>query len=197
MERAESVLPLPEKLVESIRQVVKQSAGGLKQRASFNESMQEYKQQLARGLLQQAYRGLMDYMLGLKTFFKNKYPQAFVSGSLYQGYMDMTYFSFLPASLKSRDLKIAIVFVYDAFRFEAWLSGCNRQIQTQYWKRIKEKKWDKYPLVADPAKADAVLTHVLAEDPDFSSPQALTVQIEKGTLAFIRDIEAFLSAIQD
>jgi hypothetical protein len=109
--------------------------------ASFNESMQDYKQQLKRGLIQQAYRGLMDYMQGLKTFFRNRYPQAFVSGNLYQGVMDMTYFSFVPAALKSRDLKIAIVFVYEAFRFEAWLSGCNRPVQARYWEIIRESTW--------------------------------------------------------
>ena len=165
--------------------------------ASFNESMQEYKQQLERGLIQQAYRGLMDYMQGLKTYFRNHYPYAFVSGGLYQGYMDMTYFSFVPASLKSRDLKIAIVFVYDAFRFEAWLSGCNRQVQARYWEIIRESTWDQYPLVPDPAKADAILTHVLVADPDFGSPDALTGQIEQGTLSFTHDIESFLSTIQD
>jgi hypothetical protein len=174
-----------------------QPAGGLKKMASFNESMQEYKQQLERGLIQQAYRGLMDYMQGLKTYFRNHYPYAFVSGGLYQGYMDMTYFSFVPASLKSRDLKIAIVFVYDAFRFEAWLSGCNRQVQARYWEIIRESTWDQYPLVPDPLKADAILTHVLVADPDFGSPDALTAQIEQGTLAFTHDIETFLSTIQD
>lgn len=165
--------------------------------ASFSESMQDYQQQLKRGLIQQAYRGLMEYMQGLKTFFRNRYPHAFVSGNLYQGVMDMTYFSFVPAALKSRDLKIAIVFVYDVFRFEAWLSGCNRPVQARYWEIIRESTWDQYPLVPDPLKADAILTHVLVEDPDFADPQALTARIEQGTLAFSHDIETFLSTIQD
>jgi hypothetical protein len=32
--------------------------------------------------------------------------------------MDMTYFAIFPPCLKSHDLKVAIVFNYDAFRFE-------------------------------------------------------------------------------
>ena len=36
----------------------------------------------------------------LRTQLKNKYPDYFVSGSIYYGYMDMTYFSFFPESLK-------------------------------------------------------------------------------------------------
>jgi hypothetical protein len=79
---------------------------------SFPEDMQEYKNQLEQGAIQKAYKGLMDYLMGLKTHFKNAYPDCFVSGSLYYGYMDMTCFSFIPPSLQSRNLKIAIVFLH-------------------------------------------------------------------------------------
>jgi hypothetical protein len=164
---------------------------------SFAEAMLEYKRQLAGGVIQQAYRGLMEYMLGLKTHFRNKYPESFVSGSLYQGTMDMTYFSLTPLSLKSRKLKIAIVFVYEAFRFEVWLSGYNRQVQARYWEQIKETGWDRYSLVPNPTNADAVLMYTLVENPDFGNLNALTDQIEQGTLAFIRDVEAFLATVQD
>jgi hypothetical protein len=41
----------------------------------------------------------------------------------------MTYFAVVPPSLKRRARKIAIVFNYEAFRFEAWLSATNRQLQ--------------------------------------------------------------------
>ncbi len=160
---------------------------------SLQEAMLDYKKQLEKGLIQTAYRGLMEYILGLKTFLKNKYPDYFVSGGLYNGYMDMTYFSFTPESLKQRSLKIAIVFVYDTFRFEVWLGGYNRQVQAQYWKLFKENTWEVYPLVADPLKADAVMEHVLVAEPDFNDPEALTALIEQGTLRFIADIEGFLT----
>lgn len=67
-------------------------------------------------------------MMDLRIHFKNRYPNYSISG-LYQGYLDMTYFAIVPPALKQRDLKIAIVFNYDAFRFEAWLAGTNRQVQ--------------------------------------------------------------------
>jgi hypothetical protein len=60
---------------------------------SFHESMNEYRKQLEKGAIQEAYKGLMEYILALRTHFKNKYPDYFVSGSIYYGYMDMTYFS--------------------------------------------------------------------------------------------------------
>lgn len=160
---------------------------------TFHESMQEYKKQLMKGAIQEAYRGLMAYIMDLRTSFKNKYPEYFVSGSIYYGYMDMTYFSFIPESLKHRNLKIAIVFVHESFRFEVWLAGYNKTVQTEYWKLFKESDWDKYRLVSTTKGADAIIEHILVDDPDFSDLDALTGQIERETLMFISDVEAFLS----
>ena len=160
---------------------------------TLHEHMREYKLQLEKGEIQKAYRGLMDYILGLKTHFKNKYPDYVVSGSLYYGYMDMTYFPLFPASLKRRKLKIAVVFLHEAFRFEAWLAGINKNVQAEYWKLIKDSNWNKYRLPSTTKGADSIIEHVLVDNPDFSDLNALTKEIEKGTLRFIGDIEDFLS----
>jgi hypothetical protein len=161
--------------------------------ASFQENMQEYKKQLAQGAVQKAYQGLMEYIMALRTHFQNKYPDYFVSGSIYAGYMDMTYFACIPGSFKQRKLKIAIVFIHETCRFEVWLAGSNRQIQTKYWKFFKESAWKKYPVVATTQGADAIIEHILVDNPDFSDLDALTEQIERRTLKFIKDIERFLS----
>ena len=160
---------------------------------SFHEHMSEYKKQLEKGVIQEAYKGLMEYIMGLKTHFKNKYPDCFVSGSIYYGYMDMTYFSFIPESLKQRNLKAAIVFVHDTCRFEVWLAGYNKQVQSKYWKLFKESGWNKYHIVSTTKGADSIIEHVLVDHPDFRDVDALTKQIERGTLKFIRDVESFLS----
>ena len=160
---------------------------------SFPESMNEYRKQLKRGYIQEAYLGLMEYMRDLRSHFKNEYPEYSVSGSIYYGYMDMTYFPLFPESLKHRKLKIAIVFIHDTFRFEVWLSGANRDVQSKYWKLLKESEWQEYHLTSNPRAADYVLDHILFEDPDFRDLDTLTRQIEKGTLEFISDVEGFLS----
>jgi hypothetical protein len=159
---------------------------------SFHENMIDFKKQLQKGTIQEAYKGLMEYILSLKTHFKNKYPDYFVSGSIYFGYMDMTYFSFIPELLKQKKLKIAIVFNYEAFRFEVWLGGYNKEVQKKYWKLIKDSAWDKYKIVAPGRGIDSILEYVLDEDPNFSNLDALTQKIEKGTIAFIKDVENFL-----
>ncbi len=159
---------------------------------TFKENMLAYRDQLREGAIQKAYRGLMDYILGLRTYLKGKYSDFSVPGSLYFGYMDMTYFSFTPNSLKERDLKIAIVFVHVAFRFEAWLAAANKQVQEKYWKSIKESGWDRYHLVPDTKGYDSIVEHVLADNPNFGDLKALTTQIEKEALKFIGDIENFI-----
>ena len=160
---------------------------------SFHEYVNEYKKQLEKGAIKEAYKGLMEYIMDLKTHFKNKYPDYFVSGSIYYGYMDMTYFSFFPKSLKHRGLKIAIVFVHDTFRFEVWLAGYNKQVQTKYWKLFKESGWDKYHVVSTTKDVDSIMEYILVDNPDFSDLDTLTKQIERGTLKFIKDVESFLS----
>jgi hypothetical protein len=160
---------------------------------TLSEAMQEYRKQLEKGSIQAAYKGLMDYMMALRTQLENKYPDYFVSGSMYYGYMDMTYFSFFPKTWKDRKLKVAILFLHEQFRFEAWLAGFNKQVQLKYWKLFKESDWNQYHLVTTTKGADSILEHVVAEDPDFRDLDALTQQIERETLVFIEDVEKFLT----
>lgn len=159
----------------------------------FHEFVDEYKEQMAKGAIQKAYKGLMEYVMALRTHFQNKYPDYFVSGSIYYGYMDMTYFSIVPESMKSRKLKIALVFLHDSCRFEVWLAGANKQVQSQYWKLFRQSDWSKYRVVSTLPGADSIVEHVVASDPDFCDLDALTKQIERGTANFILDLENFLS----
>jgi hypothetical protein len=160
---------------------------------SFHECMNEYRKQLEKGAIIKAYKGLMEYIMDLRMHLKNKYPDYFVSGSIYFGYMDMTYFSFFPKSIKDKNLKIAIVFIHEAFRFEVWLAGINKQVQKNYWKLFNESDWNKYPIVSTTKGVDSILEYTLVSNPDFSDLHALTKIIETETLKFIEDIEGFLS----
>jgi len=76
---------------------------------SLQEYMKEYRIQLGKGAIQKAYKGLMEYIMALRTHFSKNIPD-FAPGNIYHGYMDMTYFPLSPKSLKSRKLKIAVVF---------------------------------------------------------------------------------------
>jgi hypothetical protein len=160
---------------------------------SFHENMIEYRKQLDKGTIKEAYRELISFIMELRSYFEKKYPDYFVSGSVYYGYMDMTYFSFFPNSLKLRKLKVAIVFVHDTFRFEVWLAGYNKQVQTKYWKLFQERNWNKYRIPPTTKGVDSIIEYTLVDNPDFNDLDILTKQIENRTLKFIKDIENFLS----
>ncbi len=159
---------------------------------SISEDVQELQKQLKQGSIQKAYRALLSYMAELRTHFVNMYGDSAVS-ALYQGYMDMTYFALFPPALKSLDLKVAIVFNYEAFRFEAWLAARNRKVQRQYWDLFKDNQWTGYRLVAPAAGIDSILECDLTRDFDLSHSDILTSNIETVTVAFIAEIERFLS----
>lgn len=49
----------------------------------FHEFMSEYRIQLEKRIVQKVYKGLMEYIITLRTYLKNKYPDYFVSDSIY------------------------------------------------------------------------------------------------------------------
>ena len=159
----------------------------------FHEQIMEYKRQMEKGVIQSAYRGLMEFIMGLRMHFKNTYPDYTVSGSIYQGYMDMTYFSIIPKALKERNLKIAVVFLHREFRFEAWLSGQNKHILTKYWEMLEQSGWDKYRIVKPEKGVDSILEHCLVEDPDFRELDDLIQRLETETTTFLQDVVNFIS----
>ncbi len=159
---------------------------------SLLKDMEELREQLEKGSLQRSYQALISYMMRLRTYFQKTYPEFGVSG-FYQGYFDMTYFALVPPSFKDRGLKVAIVFNYDGFRFEVWLSGRNRKVLRQYWALFKDSQWPEYRVVAPAKGIDSILECDLVTDFDLDNQNALTACIEKATVAFIDDIQRFLA----
>ena len=50
---------------------------------SFQDYVDEYRRQMEKGVIQKAYRGLMEYIMGLRTHLKTNilitsYPAAFI-----------------------------------------------------------------------------------------------------------------------
>jgi hypothetical protein len=158
----------------------------------ISADMNELRRQLRKGSIQKAYGALLAYMMGLRTHFANQRGGPVVSG-FYQGCLDMTYFALFPPALKRRGLKVAIVFNYHAFRFEAWLAARNRKLQRQYWELFRHCSWPSYRVVAPAQGVDSIIECDLAGDFDLADPGALTSKIENATAVFIDDITAFLA----
>ena len=159
---------------------------------SIQEDMNELRGQLQSGSIQRAYRALLRYMMDLRTHFIGRYPKYSVSG-LYQGYLDMTYFAVVPPSLEPRGLKIAIVFNYGAFRFEAWLAATNRQVQRKYWEMFRDTRWAAYRVVAPAPGVDSIIECDLVDGFDIGDLDTLTSDIEKKAAKFTKDVEKALS----
>ena len=155
---------------------------------TLNDYVREYKRQLQQGDIREGYRGLIKYMMDLKTYFKNEYPGYGVSGNIYQGYMDISHFTFTPPELKRQRLKIAIILNHEKVRFEVWLVGVNKQIQKRYWELFQGSDWDKYYIPPNPQDGFSILEGVLVEGPNFDNLPALTKQIEQAVLTFILDV---------
>jgi hypothetical protein len=159
---------------------------------SMNQLIREYNTQLSIGKIQKAYKGIMTFVAGLRTYLENKYPE-YTTGALYPGYMDMTYFAFTPLDLKNKKLKIAVVYLHEEGRFEVWLGGSNRRIQAEYIDLLKHKNIGSYKLSKVLPGVDSIIEAIVAEQPDFDQAEELKEQIEKKTIAFIDDITSILA----
>jgi len=158
---------------------------------SLDWHIQEYRQQLSKGHIQIAYKGIMTFMSGLKSDLESNHPDFFTS-ALYFGYMDMTYFAFTPAVLKDKKLKIAIVYLHEPGRFEVWLGGSNRKIQTEYIDLLSQADLGNYQLSQVHPGVDSIIESIILEHPNFDQLEDLKRQIKAKTMEFIRDITALL-----
>jgi len=154
---------------------------------SMNELVREYTLQLSKNMIQKAYRGIMSFMADLRSDLEGKYPD-FTATGLYFGYMDMTYFAFTPLTLKEMKLKVAIVYLHEENRFEVWLGGNNRQIQSQFIELLSQKDLGRHELSIVQPGVDSIIASQLIHQPDFDNPAGLKQQIEAKTLGFINYI---------
>lgn len=158
---------------------------------STNDYVREYTAQLRKGYIQKAYKGIMTFLYDLKAYLERKYPD-FMASALYFGYMDMSYFAFTPAAIRSRKLKIAIVFLHEECRFELWLAGNNRQTQAEYVELFKHKDIGEFTLSQVQSGVDSIIAYTIIGQPDFDRTDELKRQIESGVIAFAKRMEAIL-----
>ncbi len=155
-----------------------------------------YKQLFFEGKVQSAYRGIMQFMMQLQARLKAEYPEFEMSG-LYQGYMDMTYFSYTSKALSDMGLKIAIVFLHESFTFQVWLSARNRKLQEKFNNLLKRTGWNPAEFSKIGPGVDSIVENILVSKPDFEDPTRLAHQILADTSDFSKKIETFLTGKVD
>jgi len=159
--------------------------------ASLSETIREYTAQLQHGQIQKAYKGIMTFMSALKAYLENR-NEDYAATGLYFGYMDMTYFAFTPLKLKQRGLKIAIVYLHEQNRFEAWLGGANRKVQAEYIKALKGADIGSFRLSEVSPGVDSIIELQILEQPDFDKPEELMQVIESKVLEFAESIKVLV-----
>ena len=159
---------------------------------TLRESVREYTVQLQLGQIHEAYKGIMTFMSGLKTYLEGQHPDFSATG-LYFGYLDMTYFAFTPPDLKQRSLKIAIVYLHEQNRFEVWLGGANRKVQAVTIELLKGKDLDGLVLSEVKPGVDSIIEMQLVQKPDFDHSQELMLAIESKMIEFTRKIREILT----
>jgi len=158
----------------------------------LNEYITEYSKQLEIGDINQAYKGLMEYIKSLRNHFIKNYPKNFVAGSIYQGYMDYTFFTFTPKLLRNKKLKIVIIFEHKTMTFEVWLSGQNKEIRRKYKEFFRNNGFKKYTIFSATEDNLSIIEHSLIKNPNFDNLDYITEQIEEKTMIFINKILDFI-----
>lgn len=150
---------------------------------NFNHCVNVYQEHLKKGDIQEAYAGLVKYVMKIGSVLSKNLADKFSFGALFQGYMDYTYFYYANDFLKKRKLRLGLVLNHSKMRFEIWLLGQNLEIQEKYWQFFKNTRWNKNRTVRPQY---SILETVLVEKPNFNNLDALSQQIEK-TLITISD----------
>lgn len=158
------------------------------------EMMDNFHECLLEGNIQKAYRIVFDILSKVKTKLSSN-NKINIPNNIYHGYLDMTYFPVFSDVLKQHSLKIAIVFNYEKFSFEIWLSANNKKIQKKYWEIIKEKKWKKYRLMESIVNEDSIIEYPIKTTVNYNEINKLVNIIEKQSIDFIVSIEEFLNTL--
>lgn len=158
---------------------------------NLTQLIQGYTKLLQDGEIQAAYKGIMEFIGKLRADLIKRYPHDTVS-SIYQGYLDMTYFSLTTEPLKNKGLKIAIVYLHEKGAFEVWLSARNREIAEEYESLVSGDISDELMVFHDDANHDAIIEYTLTPAPDFEDPDALKVLINKGVKKFVTAVSSRL-----
>ncbi|MDN3451870.1 hypothetical protein QMA09_16895 [Planococcus sp. APC 3906] len=157
----------------------------------LNQLIREYTDQLQDGELQGAYKGILAFISKLRIGLIKKYPQ-YEIGSMYQGYMDMTFFSFKTEQLKDKGLKIAIVYLHEKGAFEVWLSARNRDVARKYEFIRASSILDDIIVFHDEANLEAIIECTLTSAPDFEDPDSLSDLIDHGVNKFVAAVTRHL-----
>jgi len=159
---------------------------------SLTDCVRSYRELVQQGDIVLAYKGIQEFLAELRRELMRRHPDWGSPSSVYQGYMDMSYFALMPPALKERRLKLAIVYLHPDMRFDVWLSGMKREVQDTLRPLFQAATWPDYTIPEDGVWVDSIVEYVVEDAPDFDDPGTLTDRIDTGVSAFADDMVSFL-----
>lgn len=158
---------------------------------TFNEIVAVYKEHLEKGEIQQAYKGLLKYLMKIKAHLGRTLSDQYSFGNCSPGYLDYSYFPFFNDFLRKKDLRLGVVLNHKEMRFELWLMGQNAETQKHYWEILKDTKWNEKQIKMPKY---SVLETILVENPNFNDLNSLTAEIEKETVQISNEVINYLKS---
>ena len=151
---------------------------------TLNVLIDKYTNYLQQGEIQIAYKAILEFIGKLRAEFIRNNPEYDVS-SIYQGYMDMSYFSLSTKTLRNKGLKIAIVYLHEKGAFEVWLSARNRSIAKNYESTLENCIACNSIIFHDKSNPDSIVECRLTPNPNFEDPSSLIGIIDEGVKKFV------------
>ena len=151
---------------------------------TLNQFILDYTDNLKHGEIQIAYKGILEFIGILRADLAKKRPD-YEMGSVYQGYMDMSYFAISTKLLKEKGLKIAVVYLHEKRTFEVWLSARNREISKFYKSMFFSTSLNNIAFFHDDNNQDAIIECTLTASPNFEDQISLLDIIDHGVMNFI------------
>jgi len=150
----------------------------------LNSRIPAYKKAFASGDIQRTYQGLVGIVQSLCTDFSRTYESKYTVANVLHGYIDVTYFYLQNDYLKRRKLKFAIVLNHRQAHFELWLLGQTKNVQINYWQKLKGSKW----VNDDVMPKYSIFEIVLLPAPDFDNFKKLSKSVYSAFGAVSKDI---------
>ncbi|WIV96326.1 DUF7000 family protein [Kinneretia aquatilis] len=158
---------------------------------SLNDRIPAYKSAFSSGELQRTYQDLVGVVQNLRTEFSKRYETEFSVAAILHGYIDFTYFYLQNEYLKRKRLKLALVFNHHNVSFELWLLGQTKDVQIQYWNKLRGAKWVNPETMPAYSVFEAPL---LAAAPDFDDVAKLTETVCSQFELLLQEILELLEA---
>ena len=162
---------------------------------SLSKALQVYHEALNKGDIQKAYRSILSFIFELKTELGQKYPKYAIS-QVYQGYMDMSYFAITPPELRAKKLKIALVYLHEANRFELWLSANNRKLQKEWIDILNQVENLDYRVSELGVGIDSIVEYIVHVSPNFEAKESLKQSLAMNIDRFIKAMEGLINSEQ-